>query len=160
MTNQEKKEEHFQKIISKYKYLERYCKIEVTGLDDESIYFHVTFKIADDVDITSQSDVSSNHSTLMYALRVNIINNIGNHFIDLSEDLLGSIVIGYHTNKDVVMLALATLGNIRHHINQLNMYTSEYVNNILIGNSIKETTHSLINELNTVNKTIEFLQKQ
>ena len=46
------------------------------------------------------------------------------------------------------MLALKTLSNIKNHINQLNMYTSEYVNNILIGNSIKDVTQHFINELN------------
>jgi hypothetical protein len=160
MTTQEKKNKKFEAIISKYKHLENYCKIEVTGLNDENIYFHVTFKIADDVYITSQSDVGSNDSITMYALRVIIINDISNHSIDVSEDLLTSIVIGYHANKDVVMLALTTLSNIKHHVNQLNMYTTDYVNNILIGNSVKETTQCFINELNATNKAIEFLQKQ
>jgi hypothetical protein len=159
MTNQEKKHVKFEEIVSKYTHLENYCTIEVKGLDDDNIYFHVTFKIADNVYITSQSDISSNNNMNIYALRF-IINDTINHYIDISEDLLISIIIGYYTNKDVVMLALKTLSNIKNHINQLNMYTSEYVNNILIGNSIKDVTQHFINELNATNRAIEYLQKQ
>lgn len=159
MTNQEKKHKKFEDIISKYTHLESYCTIEVKGLDDDAVYFHTTFKIADNVYITSQSDIGSNSSMNIYALRFIIIDTI-HHSIDISEDLLTPIIIGYHTNKDIVMLALKTLSNIKNHINQLNMYTSEYVNNILIGNSIKDVTQHFINELNATNKAIEYLQKQ
>ena len=159
MTNQEKKHKKFEEIISKYTHLESYCTIEVKGLDDDAVYFHTTFKIADNVYITSQSDIGSNSSMNIYALRFIIIDTI-HHSIDISEDLLTPIIIGYHTNKDIVMLALKTLSNIKNHINQLNMYTSEYVNNILIGNSIKDVTQHFINELNATNRAIEYLQKQ
>lgn len=159
MTNQEKKHKKFEEIISKYTHLESYCTIEVKGLDDDAVYFHITFKIADNVYITSQSDIGSNSSMNIYALRFIIMDTIY-HSIDISEELLTPIIIGYHTNKDIVMLALKTLSNIKNHINQLDMYTSEYVNNILIGNSIKDVTQHFINELNATNKAIEYLQKQ
>ena len=58
------------------------------------------------------------------------------------------------------MLAMTTLGNINSHINALHGYANEYIMHILIGNSIKETTQHIINELNVANKSIEFLQKQ
>lgn len=159
MNNQEKKAIAWEKIVSKYKHLENYCKIEVNGLDDDQVYFHPKFTIGDGVYIHSQADVGSNHCISMYAIKFATITP--NYFsIDISEELLTSIIIGYHTNKSTVMLALTTLDNVKNHINQLNSYTSEYVNNILIGNSIKEVTQHFINELNATNKAIEFLQKQ
>lgn len=160
MTNQEKKQKKYEELIFKYKHLENYCKIEATGLNDDYIYFHLKFKINnDDVYIYSQSDVGPNSEMSIYALK--FITNLPSYYcIDISEELLTAIIIGYSTNKDVVMMALTTLGNIKNHINQLNMYTSEYVNNILIGNSVKDVTQHFINELNATNKAIEFLKKQ
>lgn len=159
MTNQEKKQQHWEKIISKYKHLENYCTIEPRGIDDDNIYYHPIFKIGgDDVYITGQCDIGNNN-TGIYALRF-VTNFPVFYSIDIHEDLLAAIIVGYHTNKDNVMLAMTTLGNIKTHINTLNGYANDYITHILIGNSIKETTQQFINELDVTNKAIEFLQKQ
>jgi len=157
MTNKEKKHEKWGKMLSNYKHLENYCTIQARGIDDDTIYFHPTFTMSDDVCITSQSDTG--HNTGMYALRF-VIKNESHFTVDIHEDLLSPIIIGYTTNKEVVMLALKTLHNIRVHINNINMYTSEYINNLLIGNSINDVTRQFINELDATNKAVEFLQKQ
>lgn len=151
--NQQKKQELFIELTSKYRHLEKYCKIKATGIDNEDIYFHIQFLINDKVFIHSQSDIKNSNG--IYALRF-----IADGFsVDIDESLLTSIIIGYHTNENIVMLALNTLGNLRSHTEQLRNYTSEYVRNILIGNSVKETTSLFINELDATNKAIEFLQK-
>jgi hypothetical protein len=156
MTNQEKKHKKWNELLPKYKHLENYCIIEAKGLDDDSPYFHPTFTISNDVYVTSQSDVGHN---FIYATKF-IINNGNYYSVDIPEELLPYIIIGYTTNKDVVMLALTTLGNIRNHTNQIDMYAYEYINHLLIGNSIKDVTQKIINELDVTNKAIEFLQKQ
>jgi hypothetical protein len=158
MTNQEKKQQNWEETISKYRHLENYCKIEARGLDDDNIYFHPIFKInGDDVYISAQCDVKHNNG--IYGLKFIIMTPIY-YSIEIHEGLINSIVMGYHTNKDTLMLAMTTLGNLTKHINTLHGYANEYVNHILIGNSIKETTQSIINELNVANKSIEFLQNQ
>lgn len=159
MTNQEKKQQHWQKIISKFNHLDNYCIIEPRGIEDDNIYYHPMIKISgDDIYITGQCDVGNNNAGI-YAVRF-VTNFPVFYSIDIHEGLLDSIVVGYHTNKDNVMLAMNTLGNIKKHINTLNNYAHEYITHILIGNSIKETTQLFINELDVTNKSIEFLQKQ
>lgn len=156
MTNQEKKQKKWNELYPRYKHLESYCTIEAKGIDNDDMYFHPTFTINNHVYVTSQSDCNNNG---VYAFRF-IINNDSYHCVEIPEELLSQIIIGYTTNKDMVMLALTTLSNIRNHINNINMYTSEYINHLLIGNSIKDVTQHFINELNATNKAIEFLQKQ
>lgn len=158
MTNQEKKQQHWEKIIIKYKHLENYCKIEPRGIDDGSIYFHPIFQISgDDIYISGQCDIQHNNG--IYGLRF-VTNSPVFYSIDIHEGLVDAIITGYHTNGDTLMLAMTTLGNINSHINALRGYANDYVTHILIGNSIKETTHNIINELRVANNSIEFLQKQ
>jgi hypothetical protein len=159
MTNQLKKQQHWEKIVSNYKHLDNYCTIEVKGLDHDNIFYHPLIKInGDDVYITGQCDVGNNN-TGIYALKF-VTNSPVFYSIDIHERLLPDIIIGYYTNKDNVMLAMTTLGNIKKHINTLNYYADEYITHILVGNSIKETTQLFINELDVTNKAIEFIQKQ
>jgi hypothetical protein len=157
MTNKEKKHIKWNQLLINYKHLEKYCIIEAKGIDDDNIYFHPTFTISNNVYVTSQADCGRNNE--IYAFKF-IINDGQYYFVDIPEILLSEIIIGYNTNKDMVMLALKTLANIRNHINNINMYTTEYVNHLLIGNSIKDVTKHFINELDATNKAIEFLQKQ
>ena len=158
MTNQEKKQQHWDKIISKYKHLENYCKIEPRGIDDGSVYFHPIFKISEeDMYISGQCDIQHNNG--IYGLRF-VTNSPVYYSIDIHEGLINAIITGYYTNRDTLMLAMTTLGNLNAHINALHGYANEYITHILIGNSIKETTQHIINELNVANKSIEFLQKQ
>ena len=159
MTNQEKKQQHWEKIISKYKHLENYCTIEPIGIDDDNIYYHPIFRInGDDIYISGQCDIGHSNNGI-YALRF-VTNSPSYYSIDIHEGLIDAIITGYCTNKDTLMLAMTTLGNLTTHINALHGYANEYINHILIGNSIKETTQNIINELNVSNKSIEFLQKQ
>lgn len=157
MKNQEKKHKKWNELLAKYKHLEKYCIIEAKGLDDDNIYFHPTFTISKDVYVTSQADCGQNNG--IYAFKF-IINNESYYCVEIPEGLLSEIIIGYTTNKDMVMLALTTLANIRNHINNINMYTTEYVHHLLIGNSIKNVTQQFINELDATSKAVEFLQKQ
>jgi hypothetical protein len=157
MTNQEKKHKKWSELLPKYKHLENYCIIETKGIEDDNIYFHPIFTISNDVYITSQADCGHNNG--IYAFKF-IINNGSYYCVEIPEEILSSVIIGYTTNKDMVMLALTTLGNIRNHINQISMYASDYIHHLLIGNSIKDVTQHFINELDATNKAIEFLQKQ
>ena len=157
MTNKEKKHEKWGKMLPNYKHLENYCTIQARGIDEDNIYFHPTFTMSEDACITSQSDIGRNKG--IYGIRF-VINNESHFSVDIHEDLLFAIIIGYTTNKQVLMLALKTLHNIRVHINNINTYTSEYINNLLIGNSINDVTRQFINELDATNKAIEFLKKQ
>jgi hypothetical protein len=158
MNNQEIKQKQFEEVLTKYKHLESYCTIECAGLDDDDIYFHTTFRIDENVSITSQSDIKS-ITGLIYATRFTII---GSNYcsVDIDEELLMPVIIGYRTNKDVVMLAMNTLSSIRTHINNIQCYTSDYVINILIGNSIKNISQHIVNELNATSLFVEFLKKQ
>jgi hypothetical protein len=156
MTNQEKKHQLWESLLTKFKHLENYCKIEVRGLDEDSVYFHPVFVLDEKTKITSQGDTKNRY---IYALNFGIQTDYEYFNIELSDDLLDNVVIGYHTNKEVVLLALSTLDKVRKHINQLNMFTTDYVNNILIGNSITDVTDSFVNELKATNAIVSFMQK-
>ena len=158
MTNQEKKKELWEKLSQKYKHLDNYCKIELVGIDDDNIYFHPKFILDDGVFITSQADIGTNK--IIYALRFNVQTESENYSIDIYDELLSPIIVGYHTNKETLMLALDTLSNVREHINQLNIYTTDYIQNIIVGNSIKDITQQFIQELKATDKLISFMQKQ
>ena len=160
-TNREKKINAWEKLVTKYKYLEPYCKMEVNGLDDDSLYYHPKFCIDENVYITSQADVGTHANRDFYAITFNLISTEqAQHVtVDMYENLLDSIIMGYHTNKDIVIVALTALGKVREHVRNLENYTIDYVSNILIGNSIKEITQNFKNELSATEKIISFLQK-
>jgi len=153
MKNKELKNKIWEDISKKYSHLENYCTINSRGLDDNEIYFHPAFTINEDVSITSQCDTESKH---IYAIRFNCISKKIN--IEIGEDLLDAIIIGYHTNKDSVELAIDTMAKVRNHINTLSNYTQDYITNILIGNSINEVTDAFINELKANQKLISFMK--
>ena len=153
--NVEKKKEHWENIYKKLKHLDNYCKIELRGIEDATIYYHPTFHIDENVYISSQADIGANTSYGIYALRL----HIEDFSIDIYEELLSPIILGYHNNKDAVILAMTTLGKVKKHIAELNNYTTEYVNNIIIGNSVKEITLAFINELSATEKIISFMQQ-
>ena len=158
MTNQELKHQHFNKLLENFKHLESYCTITAHGLDDDGIYFHPRFTLNENTYISSQADVGSNKDVGMYALK--LVSEEPSFSIDIYEDLLDSVVIGYTTNKPLVELAMATLSRIRTHINQIEMYTTDYINNLLIGESTSELTKQFVDELKSVDKMIEFLKTQ
>lgn len=152
MTNTEKKQELFNKIKDSYKHLENYCNITVQGLDEDNIYFHVRFELGDGVFISSQSDTGG--YPLIYALRV----YIDGQSIEIPDDLLDNVIIGYDKNKDAVLLALKTLKKINSHVNKLHSYSSEYIMNIITGASVQELTNVFINELRATSQVVDFMQ--
>jgi len=156
MTNQEKKHQLWESLLTKFKHLENYCKIEVRGLDEDSVYFHPTFVLDEKTKITSQGDTKKKY---LYALNFSVQTDYEYFNIQFPDDLLDNVVIGYHTNKEVVLLALSTLDKVYKHINQLNIFATDYVNNILIGNSITDITDGFINELKATNSIVSFMQK-
>ena len=155
MNNQEKKKEFWEKLRTKYTHLLNYCEIAAHGLDDDNIYFHPVFKINENTYISSQCDIGHNND--IYALNF-YTENPENFNITIDNSLLDSVIIGYHTNRDIVLLALNTLYRVRNHISQLNNYTTDYIINILLGNSIQEVTKQFISELQATNQIVSFMQ--
>jgi hypothetical protein len=153
MTNLEKKHELWNTLKTRYSHLENYCTIELPGIDEDNIYFHPIFIIDSETRITSQADIGNNNT--IYA--TNFISS--NFQIEVNESLISNIIIGYHTNKEAVILALDTLYKVREHMRKVERYTNEYITNILVGNSIKEITNAFINEIKTTSSVIEFMQK-
>ena len=158
MTNQELKQESFNKLLEHFKHLESYCTISAHGLDDDSIYFHPRFTLNENVYIAGQSDIGANKNMEIYALRLYSTEPKFN--VEIYEEILDAVIIGYFTNKPLVELAMNTLSGIRQHISQIEMYTTDYINNLLIGESVSELTKQFINELKSVDKMIEFLKTQ
>jgi len=157
MKNSEKKQELWEKLKSNYSHLENYCTIELRGILDEEIYFHPTFIIDEETKITTQSDINNNN---IYAANFSSTSGTKTFSIEIYADLILNIIIGYHTNKETVMLALDTLYKVREHSRNIETYINDYVNNILIGASVKEITNSFINELKTTSSVVEFIQNK
>lgn len=160
LTNSEKKLQKWSNLYERYKHLEQYCDIVLDGIDDESIYFHPRFVLDENTYITSQSDVGDKLTGgELYAMRLFSTVNGNNIGIEIYDDIFDNIVIGYHTNRDVVILAATTLSRVKNHINQLNMYVNDYVTNILIGSSLNNITQNFISELQAVNNVVSFMRK-
>ncbi len=157
LTNSQKKHNIWEKIKDKYSHLTNFCKIELIGIDDESIYFHPKFILDENTYITSQSDCESNNYVYAFMF-ITTTNGITTN-IEIDEDLVSPIVVGYNSNKEIVKLTLQTLSKIKDHIRKIEIYANDYVSNILIGNSIKDLTRAFINELGNTEKLIEFMQK-
>lgn len=155
MRNKEKKHKLWEELSKNYSHLSNYCTIEARGIDDDSLYFHPVFTINENVYITTQGDVNNKY---IYAHRfVWDDKRIG---IDIGDNLLDPIVVGFHTNRESVEFAMNTMSKVRDHIQTLNNYTTDYITNILIGNSVGEITNAFINELKTNQKLIEFMQSK
>jgi hypothetical protein len=156
MTNQEKKSEQWEKQLESFTHLQNYCTISARGLDDDSQYYHPTFTLDENVNVSAQSDIGPNKC--IYALRFNI--QTPEYFtVDIYETLLDAVIVGYHTNKDAVMMALTTLVKIRNHIRNLESYSQEYVSNLLLGESLEELGKSFIEEIKTTNKLVSFMKQ-
>jgi len=156
MTNQEKKSEQWEKQLESFTHLQNYCTMSARGLDDDSEYYHPTFTLDENVNISAQSDIGPNKC--IYALSFNI--QTPEYFkVDIYEALLDAVIVGYHTNKDAVMMALTTLVKIRNHIRNLENFSNDYVNNLLIGESLEELGKSFIEEIKTTNKLVSFMKQ-
>ena len=157
MTNSEKKIAQWNDQLKSFNHLENYCKIEVRGLEDDNIYYHPIFILDENVCIYSQADIGNNKS--IYALRFQV--SEPNHFsVEIYESLLDNVIVGYSTNKESVMLALNTLTKVKDHVRKLDSYANEYINNILIGDSLEELGKSFIEEIRTTNKLISFMKNE
>lgn len=157
MTNQEKKQEHWAKIAPKYSHLENHCTIELVGIDDDSIYYHPRFNIEEGVFITTQADVGNNFNRKFYAPRFTS-NADSLYSIELYEDHLESVIVSWKQNKDVVILAFDTLQKVNSHVDKMRQYTTDYINNLLIGSSVSQLSNDFINEIKTATKVIELMQ--
>ena len=149
--------ELWESIKSKYSHLENYCKIEVQGINDESIYYHSKFIIDENTYITSQGDVNNN---FIYAFRFYHNDEINNISVEIHDSLLDNVIIGWSTNKEMVKTALSTLHKLKEHISNLNNYVNDYMINLLIGSTVNEISNNFINEIKTTNKLIDFMQTQ
>lgn len=157
MTNSERKNTQWNDQKKSFTHLENYCKIEVRGLEDDNIYYHPTFILDENASIHSQADIGNNKS--IYATRFQVLEP--NYFsVEISEWLLDNVIVGYATNKESVTLALGTLVKVRDHVRNLDSYANEYVNTILLGDSLEELGKSFIEEIKTTNKLISFMKKE
>jgi hypothetical protein len=158
MTNQEKKQQHWAKISSKFKHLENHCTIKLKGIEDDSIYYHPTFGIEKGVYISSQCDVGNNFNTSLYCPRfTSESDNI--YGIELYESYMENVIVSWKLNKEVTILAFDTLKKVNSHVEKMRQYTNEYVNNLLVGNSIVELSNDFINEIKTTTQLINLMQK-
>lgn len=159
MENQQKKQAHFEKIIQKCKHLENHCTIVLKGIDDDSIYYHPTFVIEEGVYITTQADVGNNYNSSFYCPRfTSEKDNI--YGIEIYEAHLENVIVSWKMNKDAVLLAFDTLSKVNMHVDKMRQYTVEYINNLLIGNSITALSNDFINEIKTTTKVIELMQSK
>ena len=157
MTNQDKKQNHWDKISSKFKHLENHCTIELQGIDDDSIYYHPKFNIEKGVCITSQCDVGNNYNASLYCPKfTSESDNI--YGIDLYEGYLENVIVSWKLNKEVVILAFDAMQKVNSHVAKMRQYTNEYVNNLLVGNSIVELSNDFINEIKTTTQVIKLMQ--
>jgi hypothetical protein len=150
-----KKRKVWDAMYPKYQHLENYCTIELRGIDENSTYFHPIFHLEEGVYISSQGDSTNTH---IYALRFTIE---GDNYIsvDIWDTLLDAVVVGWYTNRDVVVSALTTLNKLRNHVNSLNSYITDYINRILVGESINEVTQAFIGEIKTTSALVNYMQK-
>lgn len=155
MTNSEKKQEIWAKIAPKFSHLENHCTISLVGIDDDSIYFHPTFEIEEGVSIRCQAD--GNRSSL-YAPT---FNSQGDNIFGLSinDQLIENVIVAWKQNKEIVLIAFDTLKKVNNHVETMKQYTNEYVNNLLIGNSIEQLSGDFINEIKTTTTIISLMQK-
>ena len=155
MTNAEKKAKLWETMLPKYQHLEPYCDIDVRGIDEDSIYFHPVFKLDDKTIITAQGDIN-NTTRHLYAFTL----SQENFSADIYEEILDAVVIGWHTNKDLVYTALDKLAKVRNHVRTLEMYTTDYVMNILIGESLDDLTNSFIQEIKTTSRVLNNIKSR
>ena len=153
MTNQEKKRQILQDFLEKYKHLDGYCTITCRGLEGESPYFHPIMELDEQTKITSQGDVGNE---FIYAFRF-VSDKVS---LDISDDILEQVIIGYENNKDIVLECLKTIYRIRQHIGNLNEYVTTYVVNKLTGASSKDITKDIINELKLCDALVDSVKNK
>jgi hypothetical protein len=159
MENQEQKQQLYNKQLLNLSHLENYFEPKVKGLENDSVYFHIEFWLDDKTYISSQSDIGNNFQRdYPYAMKLNIISDNKTECIDIFETWFENIVISWSANKERVMSSLKTLSRVREHMIKIECYAVDYVNNLIIGESINDITNDCINELKTVNKLVQQIE--
>lgn len=159
-TNTEKKQEKYNEQIKRYIHLKSYLTLEPKGLEDDSIYYHINFHLDENTFISSQCDVGNNYVNIMpYALKLNRKVNDLTEQIDIYESWFDKIVISWLTNRECVLNALTILQRVKEHIRDIESFTTDYVNNLIIGESINDITNKMILELKTVNSLVCEIKK-
>jgi hypothetical protein len=156
MNNQELKSKQWAEQLKEFSHLENYCTISVDGLDNDNVYYHPFFNLDENAYISSQGDISNNKQ--LYALNFNVKDPVC-FSVSIGDSLLDSVIVGYHTNKESVMMALKTISKIRDHIRNLETYSEDYINSILLGESLEEISNSFINEIKTTNKLLSYMRE-
>ena len=155
MKKSEKKQKTWDDIYKNLTHLDNYCTIELKGLDEESDYFHPHFILSENTKIVGQCDIANKH---IYAL--NFYGENHDTGIEIYNELLEPVIIGYYTNKESVSMALNTMKKVKNHVSQLHQYCNDYVHNSLLGDSLNEISNNFINEIKTTTQLISFMQNK
>ena len=139
MSNHEAKLKVWDIIYPTIQHISHLCEIELRGIDNDDPYFHPIFKL-EDAEIRTQCDVSNNH---MYAARF----YCDDMCVDLSHEQIPNIVAGYVANREKVLFALTTMSKIKSQINTLHGLAHDYFQTVIVGESHKELSEQIINEL-------------
>jgi len=158
MTNQEKKQQLCVKQLESFAHLDGYFTTDVKGLDEGNVYFHIHFILDDSAFISSQSDIE-NVNKNPYAFKLNITENGILKSINIVDEWFENIVVGWGKNNGKVLQSLKALDSVQSHMRKIEQYTVDYVNNLILGESIDELTNICINELRVVSKTVNNLNK-
>jgi hypothetical protein len=156
MTNQELKKELWDKWLFENKHLENYCTIECEGLDDNTLYFHPNFILNEQFKIRCQSDTGNK---VIYACKFQVTNDGLYEENEIPYEWLESVIIGFSQNQEKVVFAIKTFYKIQSHIGTLRDLNFRYVNDIILGNGLKEVTNAITNELRITTEVLETLKK-
>jgi hypothetical protein len=94
-----------------------------------------------------------------YAMRLNQKVNDLTEVMEVYENWFEKICISWLTNKESVLNALTILQRVKSHIREIECFVTDYVNNLIIGESISDITNKMILELKTVNSLVSEIKK-
>jgi len=156
MINQELKKELWGKWLSENNHLENYCTIECEGLDNNTLYFHPTFILNEQFKIRCQSDIGNK---IIYACKFKLTNDGLFEEYEIPYEWIESVIIGFSNNQEKVVFAIKTFRKIQSHIGTLRDLNFQYVNDIILGNGLKEVTNAITNELRITTEVLQTLKK-
>ena len=156
MINQELKKELWDKWLSENNHLENYCTIECEGLDDNAVYFHPKFILNENFRIRCQSDTGNK---IIYACKLQMTNDGLYEEYEIPYEWIESVIIGFSNNQEKVVFAIKTFRKIQSHIGTLRDLNFQYVNEIILGNGLKEVTNAITNELRITTEVLGTLKK-
>ena len=156
MINQELKKELWDKWLRENNHLENYCTIECEGLDNNNVYFNPTFILNQHLKIMCQSDTGNK---IIYACKFQVTNDGLYEEYEIPYEWLESVIIGFSQNQERVIFALKTFRKMQVHIGTLRDLNFQYVNEIILGNGLKEVTNAITNQLRITTDVLETLKK-